>query len=297
MQKNVRMLVVSTGLAALMATAPKLAHAQAASDDQQQPKTEQTAQPEQQQQQPATPVAPSGNQQGMAKDPSDPNYCPPGEEQEQHPQPNVPQMTMNPPPQSTMPAVEHVEHHERTYILGGYGLSVNAGGGVTDLSNGTARNVVDRGGTWDAGVVIGAAFPIALEADYIGSAQGMSGPIYGNSVLLSNGVQAMARLNLGPEDLQFYLVGGGSWQHFNLTNTNNNPIADMGSPTNSIWAIPFGGGLSARLFNTGFTVDARFIYRATVSDSKSNGGTLVAVGGDPGTLDSWAVTGRLGYTF
>ncbi len=302
MPKNVRTLVITTALAAMTFAAPRLARAQAASEDQNQQNQQNQNDPQLQQQE-------QDPQPGSA------DYCPPGTDMEQgakapqtavppretYPQqPGAMQMPAQQPTMNQPQMIEKEQAPERGYLLGGYGLGLSVGGGLQDFANPSSRTNTDRGGAWDARVTVFQHFPVGFEGAYIGSAQDIGGAAYGKSVLISNGAEALVRLNFGPKDLQFFAVGGGGWQRYQITNKPSDaPISAISNPHDNVWSIPVGGGLSAHLWKTPFTVEARFMYRPTAKDSRTNGGTLVLTnpGGATGTLDSWTITGRLGYVF
>ncbi len=173
------------------------------------------------------------------------------------------------------------------------GLAISAGGGVTNFTDQDTQNVTSVGGAWDARLALGTRSMIGFEAAYVGSAADMSslgGNLDSDAVLLGNGVEGLARLNLGTFDVQPYVVGGAGWTHYSIANDDFNTSSVANS--DDVLAVPVGGGLSTYI-GPGVLVDARFTYRWTFEEDMMGTDAL----GDRNDLDNWAATGRVGFEF
>jgi hypothetical protein len=171
------------------------------------------------------------------------------------------------------------------------GLSVMAGGGVVGFSNSNATDVTNTGGSWEARLGYNYKY-IGTEIAYVGTAQNINAlGLDSNAWLASNGVEGLLRLNIGTYFIQPFVFGGPSYVHYSIQNSNFN-TSDVRS-SDDTFALPFGGGFSARLGSSGAIFDARFTYRpvwgknffANSSDSTNT------------DLSNWLVTGRLGWVF
>lgn len=198
---------------------------------------------------------------------------------------------MEPAPVVAEPMIEEepivVEEEEEDF---GFGMSLSLGGGVSDFIDDDAEDITDVGGAWDARLAIGTRSILGLEAAYVGTAQDMDAlGLDDDAVLVSNGVEALARLNLGNYALQPYVVGGVGWTRYEIVNEDFNTSAIESQ--DDIVTVPVGAGLNARL-GGGFLVDGRFTYRAAFNDN-----LIDATTNGSGDLDNWNVTARLGYEF
>jgi len=148
--------------------------------------------------------------------------------------------------------------------LSGIGISLAAGGGAGGFVSETLRNTTDVGGDWDVRATIGTRSPIAFEASYIGSAQGINAlGVDGNAVLIGNGAQGALRLN-GTLNLPFqpFVFAGVGWRRYDLTNTNTNTSDLQGS--DDVLEVPMGLGIAGKW--NGLILDARGEYRATTNE-------------------------------
>lgn len=157
-----------------------------------------------------------------------------------------------------------------------FGLGVSLGGGVQEYRDlGTA-------GAYDARMQIGTRTLFGVEIAYVGSAQRLGGA--GDASLLSNGAEALVRLNVpGVPIVRPFLFGGAAWDRYDVTS--NGVAAARMRGSDDVLATPYGGGLARELAG-GMLLDARFCWRpATHVDMTA------------GSLDSWSLTARLGYSF
>jgi outer membrane protein OmpA-like peptidoglycan-associated protein len=170
------------------------------------------------------------------------------------------------------------------------GIEASVGGGVIGFIDDAARSAAQTGGSWDARLMFGSRLPLAVEAAYVGSAQGIDAlGLSTNSVLLGNGVEGTLRINLTRSRVQPYLFGGAGYTHYQLSNTATNTSSVLGS--DDIGTIPMGAGVTGRIGRT-FIVDARGTYRATFSDDLMRG-----IDTDNNSLQSWNTSGRVGFEF
>lgn len=172
-------------------------------------------------------------------------------------------------------------------------FALSLGGGVSDFTDGMLRDRTSVNGAYEGRLGIGLGSIFGLEAAYVGTAGSIDTlGLDDEAMLISNGVEGLARLNLGTFRVQPYVVGGSSWVRYSVVNESFN-TSDVRN-SDDVLAIPFGGGLSADLGNSGLLADARFTYRATFDDD------LIAptpLNSDGSSLSNWMATLRLGYTF
>jgi len=192
--------------------------------------------------------------------------------------------------EETQPSTVKVEEHQ-TYATR-WGMAIMAGGGVTDFTDNDIQDATDVGGTWDARLAIGTESLIGLEAAYVGEASGMNAlGLDTNAVLLGNGAEALARLNIGTFAVQPFLFGGAAWIHYDITNSDVN-TSDF-NDSDDVFGIPFGAGLAGHI--SGLYVDGRFTYEPTFDEDLVN--TNVNFNNNDTSLDSWKATARVGYEF
>jgi hypothetical protein len=175
----------------------------------------------------------------------------------------------------------------------GIGVSVQAGGGVTNFTRQEARNAASTGGFWDARLVVGTRGFVGGEAAYVGSARGMNAAgVDSGAALLGNGAEAVLRLNAPIINrgalFEPFLFGGIGWTHYSLINAGTN-TSNVASADN-VGTIPFGLGMAIAYH--GFIADARLTYRPTFDNQ------LVSLaGGDHADLQNWSVGVQAGYEF
>lgn len=162
------------------------------------------------------------------------------------------------------PPVTYVDNEEKYRPFSGIGIALAAGGGASGFVSETLRNTTDVGGDWDVRATIGTRSPIAFEASYIGSAQGINAlGVDSNAVLIGNGAQGALRLN-GTLNLPFqpFVFAGVGWRRYDLTNTNTNTSDLQGS--DDVLEVPMGLGIAGKW--NGLILDARGEYRATTNE-------------------------------
>jgi hypothetical protein len=171
------------------------------------------------------------------------------------------------------------------------GLGLQLGGGVTGFTRQDARDRFGTGGYWDLRAVLGTDSFLGAELAYVGSTrEARAAGLSGNALLLGNGAEAVARVNLplqlGDLRLGPYVFGGLGWTYFQLAKADAN-TSGIKDHANAL-VIPFGGGLSTTYRH--FIVDARFTYRGVFDDK------LVNMGNDSSLdLQNWSAGLTLGY--
>src|SRR5262249_4989222 len=96
-------------------------------------------------------------------------------------------------------------------------MAVSLGGGISEFREDAIRERTGVNGEYEARLLFGVNSPLAFEAAYVGTAVGLQGLSGENSAtLLSNGVEGLARLNLGRFNIQPFLVGGAGWSHYSV---------------------------------------------------------------------------------
>lgn len=178
------------------------------------------------------------------------------------------------------------------HVRSGIGISVQAGGGVTNFTLERARDTTGIGGFWEARAVLGTRRILGLEAAYVGSARELGASGLSNSAaLVGHGVEAALRLNVPilvyGALVEPFAFGGLGWTRYGLVSEGVNTSRIAGS--DNVGVVPFGGGLA--IGYRGFIADARFTYRMTFEDE-----TLLP-GSDAAALQNWGVGLLLGYEF
>jgi hypothetical protein len=205
----------------------------------------------------------------------------------------VPPVIVNPPAQQPTPVDVDVHVHnlgveEKPEPVG---VSLTVGGGVFGFTDSNMNAEAPAGGMWDVRAAIGTHSPIAAEVAYIGTAQQLDAVgLDSDAMLVGNGVEGVARVNLLPQQIvNPYFFGGVAWKRYDVTNTDTN-TSDIAS-SDDIIEVPVGAGLGYRV--SGFVLDARAELRmATEEDLIQN---------DPDTEDvrlhTWNAGAKLGYEF
>jgi hypothetical protein len=172
----------------------------------------------------------------------------------------------------------------------GLGFMVSAGGGASNFTDSTTRDVTSVMGSWSASVVLGTRTFIGLEGDYVGAAGSVSALGIGGSTsktLVRNGFQGLLRLQLPFVEtnmlIEPYMFGGLGYDHYSFTGSL--PSTASVTATDNTMTVPAGGGLM--IGYRGFMFDARFTYRPTYFENLfSNTG-----------LTNWNASGAIGYEF
>lgn len=186
-----------------------------------------------------------------------------------------------------LPAVASAQ--EKPDLLTPFGMSLTVGGGVTGFTDQSMQDMTDPGGTWEARVAAGTRDYFSLEAAYVGSAQAITAlGLDSSAVLLGNGVEATARINLIKGEIQPYLLAGAGWTHYQLGNADTNTSSV--TEDDDVLAVPFGAGVGYRYGH--LLLDARGVFRPVAYSD------LVPVQGDSQTdLHSWSALLRGGFEF
>jgi hypothetical protein len=184
----------------------------------------------------------------------------------------------------------YVEEPEKD-VLEKYGIALSLGGGVSGFTDDTMRDVTDDGGAWGVRVAFGTRSPIAVEAEYIGSAQSIDAlGLESDAVLVGNGLQAVGRVNILDAQVQPFLYGGIAWRHYNLADEGFN-TSDIESD-DDVLELPVGVGIGFKY--EGFLIDARGEYRyVTEADMVPSLNDL----GDNASMHRYGVIANIGYAF
>jgi hypothetical protein len=182
------------------------------------------------------------------------------------PPPDEPEPTpvvVTPTPVRVTPVVEEPTYVDRV------GVALTVGAGVSSFLDADTRDFTQPGAGWAARMSIGTRELLGLELGYTGTAQEIDAlGLDNDAVLVSNGVDAALRVNLGPEAaMQPFLFGGLGWRHYNVTNadTNTSSIKDE----DDVIEFPVGAGLGFRA--GGLALELRTTFRPA-GDSDLMGG-------------------------
>lgn len=198
------------------------------------------------------------------------------------------------------PAFADDEYDDDEWPASEYGISLSVGGGVQDFTDSGMRSTTDPGGIWDVRGVLGTRTPIAVEAAYVGTAQGIDARFGEDTTatLVGSGLEGALRLNLIPfAAVTPYAFGGLGWKRYDVVGADFR-TADTGiRDEDTLLEVPMGGGLNYRY--AGFLADARFTYRAAVGEDLvlTDEQLPDEVEPDAEGLDNWSVSARLGWEF
>jgi hypothetical protein len=172
-------------------------------------------------------------------------------------------------------------------------MTLSVGGGLGNFSKDDMQGRTGMSAAYEARLAIGTNSIFGVEIAYVGTAAEIQTlGLDDDAMLISNGGEGLARLNLGTFDFQPYVVGGASWVRYNVVNESFNTSDVRGG--DDVLAIPFGGGISTYLGQSGLVLDGRFTYRATFDDELVRPTSGNSDGSD---LSNWMATLRLGYNF
>jgi hypothetical protein len=182
--------------------------------------------------------------------------------------------------------------HERWWPLSQIGVGVFAGGGVTDFTEGVARNQTNTGGSWTARITAGTRGFIGVEGSYVGGANTISGLGTGTATLLRNGLEGALRINIPLYAqntlLEPYIFGGAGWNAYHVTNYSSLVNASFTTGTDNTLSIPLGVGFTVGY--RGFLADVRYTIRPTYDQS-------IFAGQSSSALSNWDAGGMVGYEF
>jgi len=165
-------------------------------------------------------------------------------------------------------------------------MAVMLGGGVQGFIEDAARQFSDPGGAWGVRVAFGNESLLAAELGYLGAAQNITAlGLDTDAFLLTNGAEAVARLNFLTGAVQPYILGGAGWTNFRVTGDdfNNSSVAD----DENVLHLPVGVGIGARFED--LRIDARGTVRA-VPD-----GNLFTT--EEGNMHTWNANLTAGWEF
>lgn len=170
------------------------------------------------------------------------------------------------------------------------GMAVSVGGGIIGFLDDDAREVTDTGGSWEARFIIGTRKMLAAEVAYTGAGHWLEAlGLSRNALLISTGIEGLARFNILTNQWQPYLVAGIGWRRYDVTNSgfNNSAVSD----SDDLLEIPFGGGVAFR--SRGVILDMRLLFRAA-ADSDLIDATQT---GEEGELHTWETSLKVGWEF
>ena len=174
------------------------------------------------------------------------------------------------------------------------GIEAAVGAGAIGFTDASTRGFTNTGTSWDARMIFGSRSPIAIEAAYVGSAQGVNALGLDNDALLvGQGAEGNLRLNLTTRRVQPYLFGGIGWTRYNLERTTTSTSSVRA--VDDVGTVPMGAGITARLTRS-FFIDARGTYRYAFYDNMLDVASSSAGLGDA-PLQTWNASGRLGFEF
>ncbi|CAN5703684.1 hypothetical protein BH11MYX3_BH11MYX3_19980 [soil metagenome] len=169
-----------------------------------------------------------------------------------------------------------------------YGVAVSLGGGVEGFTQTSQRNATNDGGVWNLRLAVGTRSPVAIEGAYIGSAQSINGlGLDSNALLVGNGAQADARINLVDSLVQPFVYGGVAWKRYSLTNTSTR-TSDL-SDNDDVLEVPLGIGIASKY--AGLLLDLRGEYRFSTRNDMFD----ATAPGD--RMDRFGVNANIGYAF
>jgi hypothetical protein len=174
-----------------------------------------------------------------------------------------------------------------------FGMSVMAGGGVTDFTASAARDATRTGGSWDVRFAFGTRRWVGVEGSYIGGANGVHGlgPTNGNATLVRNGLEGSLRLNaptyVRDTVLEPYFTAGFGWNGYRVLNVHDATSSVNATSSNTV-SVPIAAGFSVAW--KGFIADLRYTIRPTYRQT-----TFVTEGSS--ALTNWDLGGMVGYEF
>lgn len=214
-----------------------------------------------------------------------------------------PPVATTPPPADPvyMPPVASDDDDSDDHLLTPFGMAISVGGGVVNFFDSDTRDVTGPGGSWEARLTVGTRSPLAFEAAYVGSAQNVEAlGLDNDAVLLGTSLEGAARLNLTTMAVQPYLFGGLGYTRYDITNADFNTSSLSGEET--LGHVPVGAGFGWQY--RGFLLDVRGTLRAAFNDGLRATGEeddeiIPDEDESPGRteLDTWNVTGRVGFEF
>ncbi len=169
-----------------------------------------------------------------------------------------------------------------------YGVAVSLGGGVEGFIQDSQRSATNDGGVWNLRVAVGTRSPLAIEAAYIGSAQSINSlGLESDALLVGNGAQAAARINLNDKLVQPFLYGGLAWKRYSLASTAT-ATSDL-IDDDDVLEVPLGIGIASKY--DGLLIDLRGEYRFSTQND------MFDVTAPDERMDRYGVNASVGYAF
>lgn len=199
-------------------------------------------------------------------------------------------------PQPSYTQVTVTEEPEYEDPLTRYGIALALGGGVSGFTNETMRDTTNVGGSWGVRATFGKNYPIAFEAEYFGSAQSIDAlGLDDDAILVGNGLQGLARVNILEYEFQPYVFGGLAWRYYSLARDDFN-TSDIQNNDN-VMEVPVGGGFAWTY--RGFMLDVRGEYRRSFFDDMVPEFVVTgnAIDTDGAGMHRWGAFGSVGYAF
>lgn len=207
------------------------------------------------------------------------------------------------PPRPPLPAEVPPYPDHRSDVLGppqvapvwtptsGVGMTLFAGGGVSDFLEASARSETRTGGAWTARLTVGTRSILAFDASYVGGANAINGLGGESPTLVRNGLEGALRLNapLVARDtlLEPYVLAGIGWNSYRITGLSIGN-ASLNTASDNALSVPLAAGFTVG--RHGFMADLRFTLRPTYDQN-------VFTGQASSALSNWDLGAMLGYEF
>ena len=176
-----------------------------------------------------------------------------------------------------------------------FGIGLSVGGALNGFTDNEVNDFTEVGGGWEGRLTVGTRSIIGFEAAYIGTANEVDAlGLDNDSILLANGVEGLARLNLlgftglgndAALGIQPFVAAGAGYKHYEVVNEDFNTSAIDGE--GDVLEIPLEGGLS--YMSNGFLIEARGSFKPVVEESN--------MFGNEAPLHNWGATLRVGTEF
>jgi hypothetical protein len=141
-----------------------------------------------------------------------------------------------------------------------HNLTVAAGGGFTDFTDGGTDAITSAGGSWTVRGIFGADQALALEGGYLGAAYPVHTRGGDDGTVFSNGLEAIGRLGYPLRHKRAYaipyLAGGLGVSFYNTANLSD---ASGIESTDLVFNVPVGFGIGVGYDRWNF--DVRYMYR------------------------------------
>lgn len=168
-----------------------------------------------------------------------------------------------------------------------WGTTVSVGAGFTQFTRAEMRDHATEGAAWEGRVALGTKQPISFELGYFGTVYGLDASgLDSRAQLLGTTFEAAMRIPFASGRLQPYLVFGGGWGRYSMTNTMTTTTSDMKSADN-ITSHSLGGGFMFKRDELVF--DLRTVYRVA--------GHVDLLPARDAHLDAWSTTLSIGIEY